>query len=608
MEDEAMHKHLGALAVLVLLAALALPARSQHYYKTIDLGSVEPASGYGTGASAVNAAGQACGWVIRLTTTGAGWEWRAYVWDPVAGDIDLGALAGWEFSEATHINDAGQVCGSFYTYEGYQQRTHAFFWDPGTGFAEITLGGDYLTVGGLNSGGQVCGTGSDAAGGYHPFVWARASGLRVLGLLPGGTYGAGIAINEAGQVAGYSGLADGSTHACLWDPVTGVHDLGTLGGRDTIGTAINSTGQVCGWADAPDGRYHFFIADVATGIRDLGTGLGQEINPGLLYLNDAGQIAGDERMSDYSQRAFRWDPGTGVHELDTPWNQSTATGISQSGCVFGTVTLIPVAWDAAGGMMPVGWLGGDMGQCRGASSAGTVCGTARGSDGEMHAFLAVPSGPPASASLSFTYSDGANVAYGVLSGHIDWGGAVVASEGTLCVLAGADAGSYALRATPGQPYPMYDAYTWFYYDNVLWPGRDPAIDVFGLLFTNGTQEVNLWGNGPGTPYTFCSFDVYSDQGVLTVASTPAEQVRNLQAILQMLVEAGALQAADAAALQAKLAAAAATIARGNRQAAGGQLGALANQAHALVLSGRLEAAKGQSLGDLVKAATGALGR
>jgi hypothetical protein len=40
----------------------------------------------------------------------------------------------------------------------------------------------------------------------------------------------------------------------------------------------------------------------------------------------------------------------------------------------------------------------------------------------------------------------------------------------------------------------------FYFNNVIYPGQ-PFLDVYGLLFSNGTQELNIWGNGSGNPYS-----------------------------------------------------------------------------------------------------------
>ena len=114
---------------------------------------------------------------------------------------------------------------------------------------------------------------------------------------------------------------------------------------------------------------------------------------------------------------------------------------------------------------------------------------------------------------NITYTDGgANVASGV----IDVAGGLAIS-GTLNVTAGAASGSWLLLPGAGSD----GSFSW---DNAVNPASDPFLTSGGLLFGNGTSEVNLWGTGPGT-YDFYgniggNWNPVSDRGVATIAPVP----------------------------------------------------------------------------------------
>jgi hypothetical protein len=75
--------------------------------------------------------------------------------------------------------------------------------------------------------------------------------------------------------------------------------------------------------------------------------------------------------------------------------------------------------------------------------------------------------------------------------------------GTLNVAAGADIGTYPLL--PGGPAPFLSPSGAFIVNNILYPASDPIFDIYGLLFGNGSLEINIWGNNPGN-YSFYSWD------------------------------------------------------------------------------------------------------
>src|SRR5262249_40186855 len=131
----------------------------------------------------------------------------------------------------------------------------------------------------------------------------------------------------------------------------------------------------------------------------------------------------------------------------------------------------------------------------------------------------------------------------------------------------------------------------FSVDDQLFPGQDPTLDVFGLLFTGNGVEINIWGTGPGTYSYFAfngsSFPLASNNASFTLASTPAQQIQVLQSVVQGLVNAGAMLPAQGNSLEAKLNAALNAVNRGNAQAAIGALNAFINQVNAFIHNGTL---------------------
>jgi hypothetical protein len=83
-----------------------------------------------------------------------------------------------------------------------------------------------------------------------------------------------------------------------------------------------------------------------------------------------------------------------------------------------------------------------------------------------------------------TYTDGgANVA----NGEIDVVGGMAVS-GTLTVTAGAADGTWTLQPGAGED----GSFIW---DNQVNPASNPFLDPDGLLFVDGSSELNIWGNG-----------------------------------------------------------------------------------------------------------------
>ncbi len=119
-------------------------------------------------------------------------------------------------------------------------------------------GGDSSQATGINDRGQVVGYSSTASGSTHAFLFEHGV-MTDLGTLPGGNSSQATGINDRGQVVGYSSTASGSPHAFLFEHGV-MTDLGTLpGGTFSFAFGINNRGQVVGYSDGPVGAFFAFL-------------------------------------------------------------------------------------------------------------------------------------------------------------------------------------------------------------------------------------------------------------------------------------------------------------------------------------------------------------
>ena len=158
---------------------------------------------------------------------------------------DLGTLGG-SFSQATAINNPGQIVGSSVNVGN----PHAFLYSGGHMFDLGTLGGSESTAHGINNRGQIVGeslTSGDAV--THAFLYSGGQ-MRDLGTL-GGSYSQAFAINDPGQIVGLSSLVIGPkkpSHAFLYSGGQ-MQDLNNLlpsnsGWIVTQAVSINDAGQI----------------------------------------------------------------------------------------------------------------------------------------------------------------------------------------------------------------------------------------------------------------------------------------------------------------------------------------------------------------------------
>jgi MYXO-CTERM domain-containing protein len=87
---------------------------------------------------------------------------------------------------------------------------------------------------------------------------------------------------------------------------------------------------------------------------------------------------------------------------------------------------------------------------------------------------------------------------GLLTASDNGDGSFTATSGSLSVFGDPLATGGTLFPNPSAPGPAFSPSGFFIYDNQLFPTLNPTLDVDGLLFTSGPNEINIWANGPGS--------------------------------------------------------------------------------------------------------------
>ncbi|MGA7078363.1 MAG: hypothetical protein WBQ43_07650 [Terriglobales bacterium] len=346
---------------------------------------------------------------------------------------DLGTLKGGSFSQATFLNNGGLVTGISTVADGTQHallwfeelkfdigkpglggpnsgafganvwgqavgqaeisasdpnnenfcaygtglRCLPFLWEFGVMTALPTLGGNNGTVGPLNNRGEVPGAAENstmdpecpstpAVNGtgpqvldFEPVIWGPTLGqIRELHLLPGDSVGMAFWINDYGQAVGTTGSCANTLvppfaigpHAVLWDKDGSVHDVGNLGGTanpsllgiGNVAFAINDQVHITGVSVLPGNTtVHAFLWTKKKLMQDLGT-LPGDLNSAGLGMNDLGDIVGASIDGDVATglpRAMLWHNGVmsdlNALAADSPLYLLTAFTINDRGEIVG---------------------------------------------------------------------------------------------------------------------------------------------------------------------------------------------------------------------------------------------------------------------------------
>jgi hypothetical protein len=188
-------------------------------------------------------------------------------------------------------------------------------------------------------------------------------------------------------------------------------------------------------------------------------------------------------------------------------------------------------------------------------------------------------------------------------------GSFTATSGCLFVFSGPNVGTYDLVPNPDPPNIFVSPSGAFLVDDQLFPGQDPLLNMFGLLFEGNGLEINIWGNGPGIPYSYFSFNgsfynLFSNNADVSQISTsdPFALIFLDQYLISFLVSTGALSQNVAVNLNARLELALGVANLGHNLQAIGNLRSFIGAANVLAPTGI-----GQCLGNVAALAIEALG-
>ncbi len=340
-------------------------------------------------------------------TTPADNTWRAALWqDGLVTDISTPGLGG-KNSEAFAVNKWGQVVGEAETrtadpngedFCGFQALGLAtagttcvpFLWKKGVMNALPTLGGPNGSISTVNDEGIAVGYAENATKDpsctapqvlqFRPAVWAYGQ-VQELPVFPGDSEGIALGVNNQGVVTGTSGTCAPFNpasqvyltfaHALIWRNGQ-MTDLGNLGGAGTFlgnsACAVNSHGQVVGQSDLPgDSTGHAFIWENGV-MNDLGPYPGDAASLAL-GVGEDGEVVGLSLDPDFNLRAMVWDNGI-------PVDLNSISDTSDSGLYLALAESL--------------------------NSRGEIVGFALTSDGEMHAYLAMPNSSDSAVAQSVT--------------------------------------------------------------------------------------------------------------------------------------------------------------------------------------------------------------
>jgi probable HAF family extracellular repeat protein len=348
---QVIHKNIiSTMLTLVFIAAGSGTALAG--WTVTDLGVM---TDWGTSnATAINNNGQIVGYASTGEYTSSGLDIEhAVLWQN--GTItDLGVIGGTSASLSSYaygINDNGQIVGTAQITGG--STSNAFLYSGGSMLDLGVVG----SANGINNNGQVVGSGYN----NHAFIRNIDGTFQDLGYLSTytGTRSSGQAINSSGQAAAYEGIGMGqgaSAKAFLWGNGSR-QGLGTLGGSGSVAYGINDVGQVVGMASTSGDLYtHAFLWNSGT-IQDLGTlGDSSQANG----INNNGQVVGmsDGVFSDFtSTHAVLWtinaDGSVTMTDLNDlvagqGWSLAEATGINDKGQIvgWGYTDSDPFGWHA----------------------------------------------------------------------------------------------------------------------------------------------------------------------------------------------------------------------------------------------------------------------
>lgn len=366
-------KNLAVISSSSVLLTLGINASAMAaiFYDIIDLGTL-PNSNQSQ-ATDINNFGQVVG--VSSSRDGD----RAFVWSSQGGIQDIGTLPGNRYSFATSINDAGQVVGVSSSQEGLFYRTTDFLYDTPRG--------------GL------------------PFLWSSETGIRVINNFifpspsnPSAFYNNSQAtsINNLGQVLVKAQISAVGFGSYVWDSTNGETIFAREGATSTFANDINDNGQIA----ARFGNNSVLLNTANSSVINLGR---LPVSPdGFETINQANAINNSGQVVGLSNdKPFFWSERTGIVDLTNSSDEAfgDARDINDNGLVVGQLRnsdgVYAFLWSEETGIIDLNTLidpslGWTLYEANAINNKGQIVGTWRNSNlefpeqGETRAFLLTP--------------------------------------------------------------------------------------------------------------------------------------------------------------------------------------------------------------------------
>jgi probable HAF family extracellular repeat protein len=263
-------------------------------------------------ATAINGTGEIVGW--NSYDSNANFDPQAFIYSN-GGMVNINSATLFPSgTEAEGINSSGEVVGTGYLSGS---NFHAFLYSGGR-MEDIGPSGAFqASAYAINTSGQVVGTYSLNSGASGTFLYTNGK-MTILPNPAGSGGGFGVAINDHGEIVGelFTATAVGS-HAAKFSNGAWI-DLGNFtGAQGSEATAINTAGQIVGTAIFPP-RYkpfragqHVPIVSTSGGLVNLNTlipaGSGFTLTDAV-DINDSGQILCDATTTTGSEHAVLLSP------------------------------------------------------------------------------------------------------------------------------------------------------------------------------------------------------------------------------------------------------------------------------------------------------------
>lgn len=265
-------------------------------------------------ASSINNLGQIAGYCGVTTTTPP--SNSPVIWTSPTTIMQLDEDISGQTSD---INDKGQIVGFTDTqkYIGatlYHMPQEAFLWtvENGITYLDVPLEDDEVAsmASGINNNGIVVGWTllEDENGIYQPnraFKWTAKTGTVFLSTPEGTTTSEARNINNKGEIVG-NYVLDGIKHAVVWTKNGEIVELGNLYGfTNSVAFGINNKGQTVGFSTSPIDKAAF-IWTAKAGLIALPEPTDGK-NSKAFAINNAGQIVGTSTVNG-AAHAVIWVP------------------------------------------------------------------------------------------------------------------------------------------------------------------------------------------------------------------------------------------------------------------------------------------------------------